>query len=521
MGIRTLLGLLISFTAAQAAPHLQPRYVGFVSYEQLGRSQFAKVDFVGSSHAKGPGLKAIFTLHFGSFRDSEYLSYHFDSVHLDSSSGTFTFDQPNQDVTITHVRLESDGALTGTLHHNHLMQAGEFRLVPAGRHLTVPNKLIESLHGEYAGVCHGKPYLMQLATFRTTEDTTRVGNPFGHYEIRGQAATSEQDAHIPPVTLAQQQELRVLTNFSGGSYHFLMGELEIAGFPENTRCLVEGNTLTCNGHCVLTKIDSRPLTAADFELPKHRDHYHVTRHHSAKKDELGGTYRGYLHHEFLDRYQSLSLNIIDYPRASGPRRISATASLYFGTPGVTPEILSYKFDPQEYREGQPQFIFSRILGDVDAIVHVTSHSKGVIRGYWFSMLFGRVGSFEVRKEGLSPVPLPPHSRVMNRLSGIYDSDLWELDVAVFPGRSPNNSDNPFYPLEIKGSLKLLEGGAKVPLEGGSYDFYTDRLGILYPEDRALTGFRGDPHLNLRMMSAGYGAKLLPYKPSEFKLRVVR
>jgi hypothetical protein len=196
---------------------------------------------------------------------------------------------------------------------------------------------------------------------------------------------------------------------------------------------------------------------------------------------VGGEYRGYLHHEYLNEYQAASLNLLVVPPAAGGGsfQMSAVSSLFFGD-FESLEQLSYRFDRKEYPLLAQSFVFSRAEADVDAILKVTSIGGGVVKGVWYSLLFGRVGTFVLTKDRLPA--LPNGAKLMEPLAAQYedccfgyDESPLDLNIQVVQDRTPINSENPFFPLNITGYYQYRTFTPIIAISGGTYDFYTGRI----------------------------------------------
>lgn len=202
---------------------------------------------------------------------------------------------------------------------------------------------------------------------------------------------------------------------------------------------------------------------------------------------LGGVYRGFLYHESLDVYQRAEINLKEF-EVGAQKKLSANAHLFFGE-YEKKESISYRFDTVQFDSRHPleQFILSRPDADLDAVIEVTKAGNGVLRGNWYSLLFGKVGSFELYRD--EPVVLPEKSEIMKSLSGFYSGHLWDLNLVVELGQTPLNSDNPFHPLTFSGWAKIQELGFRVTILDGSYDFYTGKLGLVLSHPSLFAGVR--------------------------------
>lgn len=493
------------------------RYVGTLKHNRLGKEQLAKMDFVVSrNQGNDIDLKAVLTLHFGDFRSGEYVSYHFDKVNYNLVTGALSFDSAEEDATIVTTRF-SNGELVANLRSASGGQVGELSLKLNGT-ATPTTGLIEPLNGEYAGSCEGEDKVLQIHTLRSTGDSSRVGSPFAANEIRAQIGKLNDSMCGD----TYRTRACVRDNFYQGAYNFYRGELELVGQLTNLDCKVDGNSLKCGNSCTLTRRSNEtasraftpPQAAASFVQEAGGDQA------MSAATPIAGLYKGYVHNEYLDTYQPIQIDLATYQSSEGGEsnlKISAVATLFFGSEDDH-EAIAYRFEPRDYPNPilRPQFVLSRLEDDVDAFLKVTALGNGVIKGEWYSLLFGRVGGFEASKDG--SIKIASNAKTLKPIGANYKFDDFKLSLKVFQGTTPPNTENPFYPLQIGGSM-WPQHMAKQQIHGGSYDFYTGRLSILYGEERLFSSKRSETgELSAVMTSNGFGTIMPIYEaPRVFKI----
>ncbi len=510
---------------ADAAPIFN-QYVGVLRHPKIQRDQLVKLDFIFSrEEGNNVHLKAIFTLYFGDFRKGEYVAYHFDNVRFNLITQDYVFDQADQPVTLIG-KQTGPNEFSGELRS---VYSGELGTVLLGndRPANPELPLMDTLWGEYRGKCESSTPGMkventvQLYTYRSTEGAGQVGNPFRAYRIKGIVA--QQDAKG---CLGGGKDC-IRSNISSGSYNFFENRLNLFGGNKNFTCSVEPNALICRGCEPLKRVSEETKGPRIFAPPQVTSPFPINKPEKdpaleGEVSSIQGKYSGYLHHEFLDRYQIGSLNLLAYqaPGESGEPstlRLSALATLYFGSQSSS-ESLSYRFKERAYPNPllAPQFLFNQEGADVDAILQVTSLGKGIVKGVWFSQLFGRVGSFEFRKEGLPNIP--KDAKLMEEISGEYESSDWELGLIVNQGVAPPNTDNPFAPLTFQGWTLLPRITPRIPIMGGSFDFYTGRIGVEVEGNITLIGERPDrKRLYLKKLNYGLLAPLPPHELTPYRI----
>lgn len=464
------------------------QYVGKLENAKLNREQLVKLDLIPSRQT-GNDLKliALLSVYFGDFNSTEYVTYHFDDVKFNLLTGTLVFDQPDQDVTVIVAKFQN-GEFEGTFRSSVAGNIGKLTL-KRGFATTIAKPLVEPLWGEYRGSCQGTTGILQIETMRSSEDTSRVGNPFGTYDIRAQLA------EVNPAACLEGSGACVMHTYESGTYDYFTGDVQLYGINRTLNCKTSANGLDCNG-CAYTRKSNEASSGNYFEAPHVEKSFGEEAGTSAvisdgeNSDGIAGQYTGYIYHERLGTYQKASLNIVAYQAPntgnSGTQlMMSAVGTVYFGN--ANPESISYKFSERTYDLLSSQLVFERLSGDTDAVVQVTSIGKGVVKGVWHSMLYGRVGEFIMKKN--DPVTLPSGAKLMDGIGGRYVSTSWLLDLKVARESTPINTRNPFFPLNFKGFARIPNLTANKKIIGGSYDYYTGKIAILVDDDSVFAGVR--------------------------------
>ncbi len=516
--VLALLITCVSATTAIGAPSFG-RFSGTLQHAALGQQQLAKLDFVVSRQdSRELRLVGILSVYFGDFSSTEYVTYHFDDVRYDLLNGTLIFDQPDQDVTLV-VRSFNGSRIEGELRSAVAGDIGRLTLNQGeAAHSTLP--LIQPVWGEYRGICRGISTRLQIQTTRSSEGASGGGSPFGTYDITAQRAEDDPSGCLGTTTSC------VWNVYDSGSYDFHAGRLSLYGQANDLDCSVATDGLTCND-CELRRWSREAVTATDHGTPRQvaswprapepgRDGTAV----ETPVEGIQGEYVGYVHHERLDVFQPASVNIVtfqDSDPGSGTRqlRMSAVGTLYFG-PYRSAESIAYRFDEQTYNLLSPQVVFQRVGSDVDAIVQVTSLANGEIKGVWYSLLFGRVGEFIMRKSGAPE--LPSGAKVFEPVAARYDGPDWVLGLRVARESASDGSANPFSPLNFKGYMRMPQITPNLPIAGGSYDFYTGKMTIKLENGSIFSGSRPSrQRLLLKRPTPGAGRPLLPHAPQTYNL----
>lgn len=513
-----LLGVILCMAQSVNAQSQFDRYTGVLSQSEIEQDQLVKLDFIVDRQSSQEfKLIAVLSLYFGDFESNEYVTYHFDNVVYNVLTGTLVFDQPDQDLSLI-VDNFAQGRLTGQLRSSVAGAVGRIELAQNTK-ANPSRPLVQPLWGEYRGSCDDIGTVLQIQTSRTSGDSTRMGNPFGTFE------TTAQLAEVTPTGCGGNPTLCVMRTYDTGSYNFFSGQLDLIGRSRNLNCTVKTDGLDCNS-CILKRTSGEGVSAGpkDFRIfnggfsqtPSAGRSEPAT---SATDTQLSGEYKGYLFHEKLGIYQAVSLDLATYqaPGSQGGQAlfVSAASVAYFGD-HESNEFVSQRFNQKEFPLLSPQIVLERLDGDVDTVIQITQLGNGKARGVWYSILFGRVGTFELNKTGL-PV-IPTDAVVMGPLSGFYDGqDNWKLELRVIRDSTPVNTVNPFYPLNFKGAFRLHQITPNIRIDSGSFDFYTGKISMTLEGGSLFTGYRnGQDSFALKRPTPGIIRPLSSHKFMNFK-----
>ncbi len=520
--LQLLLSTIIAPTNAQTSEgSVFGRYLGVLEHERTGEQQLAKLDFIlDRNEGSTLALKAILTLHFGDYTSQEYAAFHFNQVQFNLLTSSLVFDQPDQDVRVVVERFEG-GVLSGTLKSNIFGTVGKIKLQRDEGQSAVLSSLplIEPVQGEYKGKCNNKESWLRLFTYRATEDITKTGNPFGAYEIVGHIAQYDFALCGP-----DPERPCVLAEYNAGSYDYFSQELKLIGRLSRLKCKKIGSQLNCDS-CQFQRVSNEnelknlhPPTSVPELFVLSSD----SSPHPSQPMSISGEYEGYLYHEYLNTYQKARIDLSTFQTIENGEshfKVSAAARLIFGNGNKeAEEILSYRFDNVDYpNPTRPfQLVFARSSADVDAIIRISSFKDGVIKGEWFSLMFGRVGAFELRKKELEQLPTP--KQLMTGLTGEYKNSTWFISLAARLGRTPINTDNPFFPLQLEGFVGPNNRFfRKDDIQRGSYDFYTGKFALLYDNNYLLTGTRfQDGNFSLSYVANKFAVLAQNFYPDLYK-----
>lgn len=494
------------------------RFVGTLRHDQLDKDQYAKLDFIPArvAHTNQLEIKAVLSLHFGGFESQEYVSYHFEDVEYDLLTSKLVFNQSDQQLSLITSQFTADLLVADV--HAGTKKIGVLTLNRIGAAPTRPT--IGPVAGEYTGQCNGKDTALHLWTSRTTQEAGRVGNPFGTYALSG--SLGDLDSGFCGNNTEKSCVVDIIRE---GSYDFFAASLHLTGKRDVYTCAVDGYRLDC-GVCLLER---SPPAADKLAYPPQSDNVLIDEKEVVATEQalidteattaIAGEYFGFVHHERLNLYQRGKLDIQTFqsPGDGGSQLVmAATAQLIFGDAASTTAIM-YSFNRQNYDLTSQVFLFERIADDVDAIIQVTSLGGGKVKGVWFSLQYGRVGTFEFHTAGYPT--LPPGATPFNGIGGLYRSSSLELNVVPRIDATPVNSLNPFFPMNFGGFFRFPEALSEwVQIEDGSYDFYTGKIGFRMSREYQIVAGEFDPssrQLRMTKPSRMISAYQESYEPETF------
>lgn len=482
---------------ARAAEPVFGRWMGVLVNERLDREQLVKLDFVTVRRVASEfQLMAMMSVYFGDFESGEYVTYHFDSVRYDVVTGTLVFDQMDQDVTFV-VRRFNGGEMEADVRSATIGDIGHVSL-RRSESAVATRELLRPLWGEYRGLCGGISTRLQVQTYRSVEDTSRLGNPFGAYEVQAQYAEDRPEGCMGHGSSC------VKWLFPAGSYNFHQGDLKLVGTTRTLSCRVMDDTIRC-GDCDLRRHTPALAKSGEFTYPSKTADWTGVAPAESSASSLQGTYTGWVHHEYLDVYQPARISLVTYQDGGrGTLRVSAVGALGFGSMESS-ETIAYRFKETSIDVLTSQVVLENIEADVDAVVKVESMRNGELRGAWNSILFGRVGTFVLAKNG---VKASPSWRVMESVSASYKGPRWAMSLMVVRESAPLATQNPFYPLNLRGSVRLIDITGNFDIQGGTYDFYTGRFALRFDERTPWVGTRvSRDRIALKLSASGPSSPL--------------
>lgn len=511
--IFAILVLTISSTAKANVGGAFGTYVGTVFNQILKKDQLVKLELVPTRVEGGSiRLRGILTLQFGGFDSGEYISYHYHDIGFNLLTGVLTFNQTDQEVYISSASI-SGSTLTGELYVGTGL-IGPI-VVSSAQPGSPSHPLVEPLGGEYKGTCNKTPSRLQLFTFLSTEDTHRIGNLFGAYQVKGQLGKYD------PLNCEKDKNKHcVYSKIESASYNFIDGSLILNGYPFSQTCKVDGDKIDC-GECRFQRSSGEMDRPATSPVVYKIDPIEQIKAGLKRNPlvSLSGNYVGYVFHEQLGIYQQIQFEISTLRKGSN-LFVNVATKLHFGST----EAITYRFDSIEFPNplSKPQFVLARPEADVDAMIRVLDFRDGVIEGQWYSLIFGKVGSFVATQNG--DLPGLSGTKLFGSVSGIFEEsgpkDGVIVDLVVGQGSAPVGSDNPFYPLNLFGNVWWKSGVIKKEeIQGGSYDFYTGRITFIYGQDKLVSGVftPGRPAL-FRRLGGGFGTLMQPFDLVQFDLR---
>ncbi|MEZ4744319.1 MAG: hypothetical protein R3B45_18025 [Bdellovibrionota bacterium] len=514
------------------------RYLGYIKPDGYNKKIPTTLDLIiiqeGSDYTN---FKGIVKLALGGHSSTEYIAHHFPKVSYSFARSELIFNQDMQDFSIFSAKVHMmDGKLmimgkfqsirgdiSGSLQLIHIEDSNEFNTDLDLNPLFSDSESVDTLTGVYLGRCDGKKTQLQLEASKWAGSSGLSRNPLAGYKIKGRWATKNG-------TCGTIEKYCQENHFNSGYYNFYNGRLKLEGHPLNKTCIItkrtnNESTISCENSCTLKK---EPKTGNSVDRNGTFHSYKRKHKIDISSDEplpeiptpsdLSGTFKGYLHHELNNRYQPLRIIINAYKYADRPNRpevlyVSAKPSLYFKE-FAAQESIAYKIDQRPFLNTMPYFTF---IGPGEVYFQINSWTKKSIIGTWYSVNFGRVGTFELQKESIIDDDIPEPISIMPPIQNKYKNQNWEVSLTTFFKENDEDIDETdFFPATINGSAIFMPSGVIKHISAGSYDFYTNSLSILVGEDQIAVGTVDDNSISIYIPNvSSWGTILKPHLREKF------
>lgn len=421
--------------------------------------------------------RAILKLSPGGFGSHEYLTLYFADVTFDAGTRRLTFGAGPDGARLDGVALDDrtlNATLTAKKHRGlrlALVRATAEGTAAASAFAGLP--IEPQVTGRYAGACPGGVAGLDIEASRWSQakgadSAAATTPPVGYHLAASTAETSDFGCG--------QGHGCIKESFSAGSLDVLTGELSLrvaSTASDGPKCKQTGDALVCGG-CKLTKDPKTPHAVVDAprESKPHARAKHLPPAPAAEDQRQSaahgdGQYYGYLHHEALDAYQLVALNLKDR---------AGVATLYFGE-GDSSEFVAYRV---QSTPAAPLVLD----GDGEMFLVLDAWQGPALTGTWYSKTFGRVGTVELQPD-LVP-DLGSDVERVDRVSGIYRGDGWQFELAASAGVSEAPGD--YYPLKVFGwAQERLDHARRRTINDGSYDFYTGTFAFRLDDGRIALG----------------------------------
>jgi hypothetical protein len=507
---------LFMFCGTAQAQHMGPmpgRYFGYVKPDNQNTKIPVTLDLtisqVDDDFSK---LRGTLKLMLGGFDSFEYINQFYDEVSYSFVSNELIFDADDQEITVSNGKVHMMGG--------RLMIMGEFRSASgnASGKITLvhmknpaqfdpdvtlkgvfPNAVqTDSITGSYRGQCEEVDVELQIEATKWRGLGGFSTNPMHGYKISGRWGV-KSDSTCSDGESMYCQHFR----FDHGSYNFYKNKLMLGGSTRNKRCRLNGDILTCDS-CSLKKHVPTAKTRLDrdktYNQHKRSQSIDTSTHaplpELPQPSDLKGTFFGYVHHETLDRYQPLRLQVRSFMYTERPNRpetlyISASGWLHFGS-FESDEFIGYKFDQRPYLNTAPNLILE---GPGEAYFKITKWTQESILGEWYSKIYGRVGTVELTRN--TPPNISSSASIVPSLNNQYNGPFWSIDLMPMQTNiSEELSADVFYPLNVAGTATIPGLTATREVQNGTYDFYTDSISITLMDGRTVVGTTSETGLDL-------------------------
>jgi len=528
---------------ATGAELKQGRYIGSLKLDEQGERVAVVADFFleqPKSYKEFVRLKSVFKLSLGGYNTHEYFVEKFDDIK-DSGLGTLTFDEPENDLVITAEvkEVSSKTVFKGQVYIRSSAASGFMDLTleddepPEGDDSENSSRLPSSrvdeapfiplLEGQYEGLCEGnKQAMFQLQTVRGLKtiwqgetETSSLGR---YYGIVGRVAYKDsiQCGDLGP------NQWCTLYNFGGGSYNFYLGKLNLHGARSSEECDItkgemkcrirmQGLSIDCNFKKKDTSVKPAKFFARQYNLrPTAEQMQDLPPPAPPENKELNlalrGNFAGYLHNETNDTYQIVRINVVSFSTDLNPMHNPTGSQITTNAAVHLNRTVKDPFFTQRYEPRSSYWVPGFTLNDskTDSYINVAEWKRGYIRGTWYSHAFGKVGTVQLVKGSLPPIP--EAAAMVPSFAGEFEGPMApDGSVAklrwfkfLFPTQP---TDLIGQLIKYTGSYQPLVGITAVhDIERGTFDPYTGVFGWIISKGEAATfasGYIGSDN-NARM-----------------------
>ncbi|MCX6124029.1 MAG: hypothetical protein NTV34_04670 [Proteobacteria bacterium] len=478
------------------APQLHlGRYLGYVAVEGVDRKIGVTLDFhkvQPNDLALFPKLAASLKITPGGLLSQEYVTYTYEDITYDFSSGKIGMDSPYGDLVIAanmsgeeqsvidgQVLVRSSGAI-GSIH---LVEMSDEPDITTG---VLPAEEYKSLiSGQYIGHCDGKQSILQNEVAKGMDIGNQARRGLTGYKISGRLGMRGE------ITGCEDAVYCVAKHYPDALFD-IFGNTLIIDSSTNDTCSVSSSGLTCAVHigiqsykCQLTResgvtTESKFYSRKTFIKPTSEQMKALPEPNPPGNQQLvkalGGVFLGHVHHDSTGLYQVMRIAVGASSTTNNPQNenlvfVSGALSLHFdGT--LSQEGFFQQFEPRSFYLSEG---FTLESSNSDVFVQIKEWRQGYISGVLFSHSFGRIGIFEAIKGDQLPelsgnIAFVP-SVVGGFKSGTFEPQgrpTWSFDLMA----APQSLGKTVSTLGLSGNI-LLEGAvlASQSITSGSYDFF--------------------------------------------------
>lgn len=513
-----------------AAEFNQGRYIGWITLEDTHERIAVVTDFFMESPedlTQFPRLKAIFKLSLGGYNTHEYLTETFENLKYDFDNGTLTFDEPHNDLMMT-TQIGSVGSSTVITGPVFVRSSATFGRLYLEQESDEPEDLenndsssqphsedentpfIPLLEGQYEGVCNGKLAAFQFQTVRGLKtiwqqetETTSLGQ---YYGIVGRLGYRDS----PICSSLGPNQWCTFFHFSGASYNFYLGKLNLYSDGSAEECTLKNGQLQCHIrasgvtiYCDLQKQKSTIQPALFFNRS-----YHIKANteqmldlpppqppnNKALSSALQGIFVGYLHNETNNTYELVRLHVLPFSTTDNPHNpnqmmVTTSASVYLGRVKTGP-YFTQRYEPRSFYL-HPGFTLNG--PKTDSYINIVEWKRGYIRGIWYSHAFGKVGTVELIKG--EPPLLPEQAEIVRSFAGEFEGPI-APNGSVTPIRwfrylFPNQPNDLIeHLIKFTGAYQMVDISPVHTIERGTFDPYTGVFGWILSRGNSSTFVSG-------------------------------
>lgn len=466
------------------------KYVGYLSMKNRNDELPFIIEIIPNrSTEKVEKFRGIIKIAHENYTSHEYTSEYFPHIDFYSQNGNIIFKNNENRFTVVDATLQNN-IISGALSSSAGIKDGQFYAEYFDESKQKSQKLLENskpiahnLTGTYTQTCQNTNQVIQLESFRKNNSQDLQNYDWA---LTGRIGNIQNNKCFQDLKTCKQAE------FTNVKYDFFSGTLNLEGPRFFDTCKVTDIGLQCDS-CNYVKSNINYLAFApnaekltiyprknQLVLSSDEANPDVQEFNSAE-----GTFYGYIHHQKIDRYQLMRLQINGQEAKNKKGEVwqflSGHASLFFGKDRFD-EFIVHEFQPRRYVKERPYFTFD---GNGEIFITIDRWSKKSLSGTVYSKNYGIIGTVDLVANRIPAIT--KDMAIIPGINGEYENETSKIYLHANSGKSSSPRD--YYPMEVFGWAIDKRSGShkKSVIVKGTYDFYTGIASLKLDDHRQIFG----------------------------------